>query len=218
MNILLILGIIIALIIIIILLILYKGVKLSLLLQKKEAQLNYNLIISIFSLPVFKRSNEDKSDEDNEDDDEDNENGEENEQDEDADEEDKGIKKKYNEIKAILKKLKECKPYLKPFIKHLLRSLDFKKISGFLKIGLNDHTKTVKIASFIWSVGAIVNTVSKPTSLIVEPTFTEEVIDIDMELELKINLLTILIQTIILLTKREIRELIEMILDYRKSE
>jgi len=39
-----------------------------------------------------------------------------------------------------------------------------------------------------------------------------------MELELKINLLTILIQTIILLTKREIRELIEMILDYRKSE
>ena len=84
-------------------------------------------------------------------------------------------------------------------------------------MGLNDHTKTVKIASFIWSVGAIVNTVSKPTSLIVEPTFTEEVIDIDMELEIKINLLTILIQTIILLTKKEIRELIEMILDYRKN-
>lgn len=217
MNILLILGIIIALIIIIILLILYKGIKLSLLVQKKEAELNYNLIISIFTIPVFKKSNEDKSDEDNEDtDDEDKENEEETEENEDED--DKGIREKYKEIKPILKKLKECKPYLKPFIKHLLRSLDFKKISGFLKIGLNDHTKTVKIASFIWSVGAIVNTVSKPTSLIVEPTFTEEVIDIDMELELKINLLTILIQAIILLTKKEIRELIEMILDYRKNE
>ena len=167
MNILLILGIIIALIIIIILLILYK-------------------------------ENEEETEEN-------------------EDEDDKGIREKYKEIKPILKKLKECKPYLKPFIKHLLRSLDFKKISGFLKIGLNDHTKTVKIASFIWSVGAIVNTVSKPTSLIVEPTFTEEVIDIDMELEIKINLLTILIQTIILLTKKEIRELIEMILDYRKN-
>ena len=216
MNILLILGIIIALIIIIILLILYKGIKPSLLVQKKEAELNYNLIISIFTIPVFKKSNEDKSDEDNEDtDDEDKENEEETEENEDED--DKGIREKYKEIKPILKKLKECKPYLKPFIKHLLRSLDFKKISGFLKIGLNDHTKTVKIASFIWSVGAIVNTVSKPTSLIVEPTFTEEVIDIDMELEIKINLLTILIQTIILLTKKEIRELIEMILDYRKN-
>ena len=216
MNILLILGIIIALIIIIILLILYKGIKLSLLVQKKEAELNYNLIISIFTIPVFKKSNEDKSDEDNEDtDDEDKENEEETEENEDED--DKGIREKYKEIKPILKKLKECKPYLKPFIKHLLRSLDFKKISGFLKMGLNDHTKTVKIASFIWSVGAIVNTVSKPTSLIVEPTFTEEVIDIDMELEIKINLLTILIQTIILLTKKEIRELIEMILDYRKN-
>ena len=84
MNILLILGIIIALIIIIILLILYKGIKLSLLVQKKEAELNYNLIISIFTIPVFKKSNEDKSDEDNEDtDDEDKENEEETEENED---------------------------------------------------------------------------------------------------------------------------------------
>jgi len=215
MNILLILGIIIALIIIIILLILYKGIKLSLLIQKKEAELNYNLIVSIFRIAVFKKSNKENTDEKNEE--KDNEEEKE-EKEENNDEEDKGIKEKYEEIKPILNKLKECKPHLKPFIKHLLRSIDFKKVSGHLKIGLNDHTKTVKISSFIWSVGAIVNTVSKPTSLIVEPSFTEEVLDIDMELDLKINLLTILIQAIVLLTKKEIRELIKMIREYRKNK
>lgn len=208
MNLLLILTIILALIIIILIL-LYNGIVLSLNLKKIEASLQYEFKVSFLKIPIFKRNNLDKKEEDELED--------EDEEEEDENEEDKGLKEKYYEIKPLIKDLKESKQEIKVFLKKLLKSIDIRKIHGNMELGLNDNMKTIKIASWIWSVGAIVNTISEPSQFIVKPIFTEEKIDIDINLEAKINLLSLIIAAIALLTKEEIRKLIKDFRAYRKD-
>ena len=131
-------------------------------------------------------------------------------------ESDKGLKEKFTEIKPILKELKKSKRELKKFLKDVLKSIDIKRLEGHLEIGLTDHTTTVKIASWIWSIGAIVNS-NKATSLTVNPKFTEQIIDFEGNLELKINLLKLIIYSLILVTKKNIRELIKVAYKYKKD-
>ena len=129
----------------------------------------------------------------------------------------KSLREKYNEIKPILQKLKLSKEELKSFLKNILKAINLKKLEGNLIIGLSDHTTTIKIASWIWSIGAIVNS-KKPTLLTVEPRFTEVIFDFEGKIELKINLLLLLIYSLILLTKKNIRELIIEIYRQNKSK
>ena len=129
----------------------------------------------------------------------------------------KSLREKYNEIKPILQKLKLSKEELKSFLKNILKAINLKKLEGNLIIGLSDHTTTIKIASWIWSIGAIVNS-KKPTLLTVEPRFTEVIVDFEGKIELKINLLLLLIYSLILLTKKNIRELIIEIYRQNKSK
>ena len=129
----------------------------------------------------------------------------------------KSLREKYNEIKSILQKLKLSKEELKSFLKNILKAINLKKLEGNLIIGLSDHTTTIKIASWIWSIGAIVNS-KKPTLLTVEPRFTEVIFDFEGKIELKINLLLLLIYSLILLTKKNIRELIIEIYRQNKSK
>ena len=153
-----------------------------------------------------------KKDEDSE------ENEAESESEEEAEEKDeKGLKEKYEEIKPILKELKKSKEELKSFLKDILKAIDLKKLEGNLIIGLSDHTTTVKIASWIWSIGAIVNS-SKPTLLTVEPRFNEVITDFEGKIELKINILLLLIYSLVLLTKKNIRELIKELYRQKKSK
>ena len=129
----------------------------------------------------------------------------------------KSLREKYNEIKPILQKLKLSKEELKSFLKNILKAINLKKLEGNLIIGLSDHTTTIKIASWIWSIGAIINS-KKPTLLTVEPRFTEVVMDFEGKIELKINLLILLIYSLFLLTKKNIRELIIEIYRQNKSK
>ena len=106
---------------------------------------------------------------------------------------------------------------MKSSLKDLLQAIDLKKLEGNLIIGLSDHTTTVKIASWIWSIGAIVNS-SKPTLLTVEPRFNEVITDFEGKIELKINILLLLIYSLVLLTKKNIRELIKELYRQKKSK
>ena len=134
------------------------------------------------------------------------------------DEEDKkGLKEKYEDIKPILKELKKSKEELKNFLKNILKAINLKKLEGKLIIGLSDHTTTVKIASWIWSIGAIVNS-SKPTLLSVEPRFNEVITDFEGKIELKINILLLLIYSLALLTEKNIRELIKELYRQKNSK
>ena len=132
-------------------------------------------------------------------------------------EEEKSLREKYKEIKPILKELKKSKKELKTFLKNILKAINLKRLEGHLIIGLSDHATTIKIASWIWSIGAIVNS-KKPTLLTVEPRFTEIIVDFEGRIELKINLLLLIIYSLLLLTKKNIRELIKVLYREYKSQ
>ena len=227
MNFNLFLIILIALIIIF-LIILYKGIRLLLTVAKEKGIVKYEFKVTILKIAIFTRKGTEeiidsirsKKDEDSEEDDEESKSEENEEKSESEGEEDgdkKGLKEKYEEIKPILKELKKSKEELKGFLKNILKAIDLKKLEGNLIIGLNDHTTTVKIASWIWSIGAIVNS-SKPTQLSVEPRFNEVITDFEGKIELKINILLLLIHSLTLLTKKNIRELIKELYIQKKSK
>ena len=227
MNFNLFLIILIALIIIF-LIILYNGIRLLLTVAKEKGIVKYEFKVTILKIAIFTRKGTEeiidsirsKKDEDSEEDDEESKSKENEEKSESEGEEDgdkKGLKEKYEEIKPILKELKKSKEELKGFLKNILKAIDLKKLEGNLIIGLNDHTTTVKIASWIWSIGAIVNS-SKPTQLSVEPRFNEVITDFEGKIELKINILLLLIYSLALLTKKNIRELIKELYIQKKSK
>ena len=227
MNFNLFLIILIALIIIF-LIILYNGIRLLLTVAKEKGIVKYEFKVTILKIAIFTRkgtkeiidSIRSKKDEDSEEDEEGSKSEENEEKSESEGEEDgdkKGLKEKYEEIKPILKELKKSKEELKGFLKNILKAIDLKKLEGNLIIGLNDHTTTVKIASWIWSIGAIVNS-SKPTQLSVDPRFNEVITDFEGKIELKINILLLLIHSLTLLTKKNIRELIKELYIQKKSK
>ncbi len=220
MNFNLFLIIIIALIIILI--ILYNGIRLFLTIEKEKGVVKYEFKITILKIAIFTRKgtkkiidtishNEDEDSEENEEDEE------ESKGESESEEEEKGLKEKYEEIKPILKELIKSKEELKNFLKNILKTINLKKLEGKLIIGLSDHTTTVKIASWIWSIGAIVNS-SKPTLLSVEPRFNEVITDFEGKIELKINILLLLIYSLALLTEKNIRELIKELYRQKNSE
>ena len=224
MNFNLFLIIIIALIIILI--ILYNGIRLFLTVEKEKGVVKYEFMITILKIAIFTRKgtkkiidtlshNEDKDSEENEENEEDEK--ESKGESESEGEEEKGLKEKYEEIKPILKELIKSKEELKNFLKDILKAINLKKLEGNLIIGLSDHTTTVKIASWIWSIGAIVNS-SKPTQLSVEPRFNEVITDFEGKIELKINILLLLIYSLALLTKKKIRDLIKELYRQKKSK
>ena len=135
----------------------------------------------------------------------------------DDEEEEKSLREKYKGYKPILNELKKSKEELKAYLNNLLKAFNLKKLEGHLILGLSDHTTTVKIASWIWSIGAIVNS-KKPALLTVEPRFNEVIIDFEGKIELKINLLLIIIYSLLLLTKKNIRELIKEIYRQKKAK
>ena len=201
--------------------ILYNGIRLLLTVEKEKGIVKYEFKVTILKIAIFTRKGTKeiidsimpKKDEDSEENEEESESEEEKEE----EEEKKGLKEKYEEIKPILKELKKSKKELKSFLKDILKAIDLKKLEGNLIIGLSDHTTTVKIASWIWSIGAIVNS-SKPTLLTVEPRFNEVISDFEGKIELKINILLLLIYSLVLLTKKNIRELIKELYRQKKSK
>lgn len=206
--------------------ILYNGIRLLLTVEKEKGIVKYEFKVTILKIAIFTRKgtkkiidtlshNEDKDSEENEENEEDEK--ESKGESESEEEEEKGLKEKYEEIKPILKELIKSKEELKNFLKDILKAINLKKLEGNLIIGLSDHTTTVKIASWIWSIGAIVNS-SKPTQLSVEPRFNEVITDFEGKIELKINILLLLIYSLALLTKKKIRDLIKELYRQKKSK
>ena len=217
MNFNLFLIILIALIIIF-LIILYNGIRLLLTVEKEKGIVKYEFKVTMLKIAVFTRkgtneiidSIKPKKDEDLEEDKKESKS-------EKKKEDKKGLKEKYEEIKPILMELKKSKEELKSFLNNILKAINLKRLEGKLIIGLSDHTTTVKIASWIWSIGAIVNS-SKPTLLSVEPRFDEVITDFEGKIELKLNILIVLIYSLALLTKKNIRELIKELYRQKKTK
>ena len=210
--------IIIIALLIIFLIILYNGLRILLSVEKEKSIVKYELKATILKIPIFIREGT-KGNGDGAELESDKESEAPEEQDEESDEykDEKGLIETYEELKPILKQLKNSKEELAKFLKDAVKTINLKRLEGDLTIGLSNHTSTIKIASWIWAIGAILNS-EKQTSLTVEPKFTEEIIDFEGKMELKINLLLLLVYSLFLLTEKNIRELIKEIYKQNKEE
>ena len=190
---------IISIIILFIIILLYFGVKISLIYDKKGPELEGCLQISILrKIKVFSKDflssqpnkTEDKKDEE--------------EKEEEESEEDKKDDKKELFILA-----KPCFSHFVEFLKSAMKCIRVEKLENHLIFGMDSYVDTAKYIGYIWSLMIIVNSSHKNAKLSAQPSFNGSILDGNGDNELEINILKLIPPVIRLVLKKEVRTLIK---------
>ena len=190
---------IISIIILFIIILLYFGVKISLIYDKKGPELEGCLQISILrKIKVFSKDflssqpnkTEDKKDEE--------------EKEEEESEEDKKDDKK-----ELFKLAKPCFGHFKTFLISAMKCIRVEKLENHLIFGMDSYVDTAKYIGYIWSLMIIVNSSHKNAKLSAQPSFNGSILDGNGDNELKINILKLIPPVIRLVLKKEVRTLIK---------
>ena len=126
--------------------------------------------------------------------------------DEERDEEKSDEKKR--DIKKLLKLAKPCLTYFKDFLKSFVKCIRVQKLQNHIIFGLDSYSDTGKYIGYIWGLLAIVNTSHKNARISAEPSFNGSVFDAKGENELEINILKLIPAAVKLISKKEVRSLI----------
>ena len=190
---------IISIIILFIIILLYFGVKISLIYDKKGPELEGCLQISILrKIKVFSKDflssqpakKEDKKDEE-----------------EPKEEEESGEDKK-DDKKELFKLAKPCFGHFKTFLISAMKCIRVEKLENHLIFGMDSYVETAKYIGYIWSLMIIVNSSHKNAKLSAQPSFNGSILDGNGDNELKINILKLIPPVIRLVLKKEVRTLI----------
>ena len=190
---------IISIIILFIIILLYFGVKISLIYDKKGPELEGCLQISILrKIKVFSKDflssqpakKEDKKDEE--------------EKEEEESEEDKKDDKK-----ELFKLAKPCFGHFKTFLISAMKCIRVEKLENHLIFGMDSYVDTAKYIGYIWSLMIIVNSSHKNAKLSAQPSFNGSILDGNGDNELEINILKLIPPVIRLVLKKEVRTLIK---------
>ena len=190
---------IISIIILFIIILLYFGVKISLIYDKKGPELEGCLQISILrKIKVFSKDflssqpnkTEDKKDEE--------------EKEEEESEEDKKDDKK-----ELFKLSKPCFSHFVEFLKSAMKCIRVEKLENHLIFGMDSYVETAKYIGYIWSLMIIVNSSHKNAKLSAQPSFNGSILDGNGDNELEINILKLIPPVIRLVLKKEVRTLIK---------
>ncbi|MBS7257480.1 MAG: DUF2953 domain-containing protein [Methanobrevibacter sp.] len=190
---------IISIIILFIIILLYFGVKISLIYDKKGPELEGCLQISILrKIKVFSKDflssqpnkTEDKKDEE--------------EKEEEESEEDKKDDKK-----ELFKLAKPCFGHFKTFLISAMKCIRVEKLENHLIFGMDSYVDTAKYIGYIWSLMIIVNSSHKNAKLSAQPSFNGSILDGNGDNELEINILKLIPPVIRLVLKKEVRTLIK---------
>lgn len=182
-----ILWMIILIIILFIIILLYTGVRIALIYEKKGRHLKGCLKIlilkkiKIYSVKFPKESEDDDKDEE---------------------------KDKDRDGKKIFELMKPCFGYFKEFLESFVKCIHLKKLENHLIFGLDSYVDTAKYIGYIWSLLIIVNSAHKNARLSAEPSFNGSVLDGYGDNQLEINLLMLIPPAIKLISKKEVRTLI----------
>lgn len=179
---------IILIIIIFIIILLYIGVKIAFIYDKKGSKLKGCLKILILKKIKIYSLEFPSKDEKNDD--------------EDEDEKDRDGKK-------IFELAKPCFKYFKEFLKSFTKCIHIAKLENHLIFGLDSYVDTAKYIGYIWSLTSVVNSTHENARLTAEPSFTGSVLDVKGENELDINILKLIPPAIKLISKKEVRNLIK---------
>lgn len=190
---------IISIIILFIIILLYFGVKISLIYDKKGPELEGCLQISILrKIKIFSKDflssqpakKEDKKDEE--------------EKEEEESEEDKKDDKK-----ELFKLAKPCFGHFKTFLISAMKCIRVEKLENHLIFGMYSYVDTAKYIGYIWSLMIIVNSSHKNAKLSAQPSFNGSILDGNGDNELEINILKLIPPVIRLVLKKEVRTLIK---------
>ena len=190
---------IISIIILFIIILLYFGVKISLIYDKKGPELEGCLQISILrKIKVFSKDflssqpnkTEDKKDE------------------EEKEEEESGEDKK-DDKKELFKLAKPCFSHFVEFLKSAMKCIRVEKLENHLIFGMDSYVDTAKYIGYIWSLMIIVNSSHKNAKLSTQPSFNGSILDGNGDNELEINILKLIPPVIRLVLKKEVRTLIK---------
>lgn len=190
---------IISIIILFIIILLYFGVKISLIYDKKGPELEGCLQISILrKIKVFSKDflssqpnkTEDKKNEE--------------EKEEEESEEDKKDDKK-----ELFKLAKPCFGHFKTFLISAMKCIRVEKLENHLIFGMDSYVETAKYIGYIWSLMIIVNSSHKNAKLSTQPSFNGSILDGNGDNELEINILKLIPPVIRLVLKKEVRTLIK---------
>lgn len=190
---------IISIIILFIIILLYFGVKISLIYDKKGPELEGCLQISILrKIKVFSKDflssqpnkTEDKKNEE--------------EKEEKESEEDKKDDKK-----ELFKLAKPCFGHFKTFLISAMKCIRVEKLENHLIFGMDSYVDTAKYIGYIWSLMIIVNSSHKNAKLSAQPSFNGSILDGNGDNELEINILKLIPPAIRLVLKKEVRILIK---------
>lgn len=190
---------IISIIILFIIILLYFGVKISLIYDKKGPELEGCLQISILrKIKVFSKDflssqpnkTEDKKNEE--------------EKEEEESEEDKKDDKK-----ELFKLAKPCFGHFKTFLISAMKCIRVEKLENHLIFGMDSYVDTAKYIGYIWSLMIIVNSSHKNAKLSAQPSFNGSILDGNGDNELEINILKLIPPVIRLVLKKEVRTLIK---------
>lgn len=190
---------IISIIILFIIILLYFGVKISLIYDKKGPELEGCLQISILrKIKVFSKDflssqpnkTEDKKNEE--------------EKEEEESEEDKKDDKK-----ELFKLAKPCFSHFVEFLKSAMKCIRVEKLENHLIFGMDSYVETAKYIGYIWSLMIIVNSSHKNAKLSAQPSFNGSILNGNGDNELEINILKLIPPVIRLVLKKEVRTLIK---------
>lgn len=191
---------IISIIILFIIILLYFGVKISLIYDKKGPEFEGCLQISILrKIKVFSKDflssqpakKEDKKDEE-----------------EPKEEEESGEDKK-DDKKELFKLAKPCFSHFVEFLKSAMKCIRVEKLENHLIFGMDSYVGTAKYIGYIWSLMIIVNSSHKNAKLSAQPSFNGSILDGNGDNELEINILKLIPPVIRLVLKKEVRILIK---------
>ena len=190
---------IISIIILFIIILLYFGVKISLIYDKKGPELEGCLQISILrKIKVF--SKDFLSSQPNKTEDKKNE--------EEKEEEESGEDKK-DDKKELFKLAKPCFSHFVEFLKSAMKCIRVEKLENHLIFGMDSYVETAKYIGYIWSLMIIVNSSHKNAKLSAQPSFNGSILDGNGDNELEINILKLIPPVIRLVLKKEVRTLIK---------
>lgn len=191
---------IILIIILFIIILLLIGIRISLIYDKKGSELKGCFKILIFKrIKVFSKQYPSKDPKDNDEDEE--------------DEEDK--EKKQRDIKKLFNLAKPCFEDFKIFIKSSLKIIKVSKLDNHLIFGMDSYADTGKYIGIIWAVLATLNPMHENLHLSAEPSFAGSVLDGHGVNDIEIYPLKLIVPSVKLLLKKDVRTFIRGVMDER---
>jgi hypothetical protein len=102
----------------------------------------------------------------------------------------------------------EALPHFERIFRAMIRSVDLERFLLDLKFGLDSPVDTAEILGIFWSMASIINLIPKIT-LNMRPVFMQPTFGGKIELEFKIKLFWIVIESLRAITKKPVRNLIK---------